>query len=216
MSLVSGEPFSAAARCAWHAWVRPGQGRDTPFADGPASRPRFEFGAHSAPARGRMRVRMTRGPKARCARAVNNASRRTAMGQKTSSERRGSRSQVALRPGRGLPRTGSPDKCVSVVKESHRRRDPVSRLPVLSNRRSRKTPKYRPSGRERPEYPKSADRRDRLYVWTERMREIRCGAADGPPTVSQASRRGNAAAEVRTVWSGLRLGNHMPKRPTPG
>ena len=76
-------------------------------------------------------MRMTRGPKARRARAVNNASRRTAAGQKTSSERRGSRSQVALRPGRGLPRTGSPDRGVSVVKESHERRAPVLRLPML-------------------------------------------------------------------------------------
>ena len=62
------------------------------------------------------------------------------MGQKTSSERRGSRSQVALRPGRGLPRTGSSRPVrKKVVKESHGRRVPVSRLPVLSNRRSRKT-----------------------------------------------------------------------------
>ena len=97
-----------------------------------------------------------------------------------------------------------------VVKESHEHRVPVSRLLVLSDRREvGKRPSAVPCGRERTEYQNSADRRDRLYVGPERMREIRCGAADGPPTVSPAGRRGNAASEARSSWSGLPVGENM-------
>ena len=112
LSLVSGERFSADARCAWHAWVRPTAGANW-LQTVPAVRPRFEFGAHSAPARGRMRVRMTRGPKARRGAVVTthvserNAARRRPLG--------GCRTRlrpVAMRPRHGPPRTGGPDQCV--------------------------------------------------------------------------------------------------------
>ena len=150
-------------------------------------------------------------------RGGHNACKRTECCKKASQRGRRTRPRpVAMRPRHGPPRTGGPDRCVRVVKESHERRVPVSRLLVRSDRRSRKTPHYRPSGRERTDYPKSADRRDRLYVWTERMREIRCGAADGPPTVSPSGRRGNAVPAARSSGSWLRRGNHKPKRPTPG
>ena len=128
---VSGERFSADARCAWHAWVRPVAG--TSCLNVPAVRPRFDFGAHSAPARGRMRVRMTRGPKARRVAVVTtharerNVARRSPLG-----DCRMRLGPVSMRPRHGPPRTGGPDQCVRVVKESHKRRVPVSRLLVLS------------------------------------------------------------------------------------
>lgn len=73
-------------------------------------------------------------------RGGHNACKRTECCKKASPRGRRTRPRpVAMRPRRGPPRTGGPDQCVKVVKESHERRVPVSRLPVLSNRRSRKT-----------------------------------------------------------------------------
>lgn len=151
-------------------------------------------------------------------RGGNNACKRTECCKKASQRGRRTRPRpVAMRPRRGPPRTGGPDQCVKVVKESHRRRAPVSRLLVRSDRRSRKTspvPSHVGENSRSTQNPRNGGIDS--TSGPERMREIRCGAADGPPTVSQASRRGNAAAEVRTSRSGLRRGKHEPKRPTPG
>lgn len=78
-------------------------------------------------------------------RGGHNACKRTECCKKTSQRGRRTRPRpVAMRPRHGPPRTGGPDQCVRVVKESHERREPVSRLLVRSDRRSRKTPKCRP------------------------------------------------------------------------
>ena len=144
LSLVSGERFFRS-RTGRMARLGAADRQVCRFRHMPANRPRFEFGAHSAPARGRMRVRMTRGPKARRGAVVTtHVSERNAARRRPLGGRRTRPSPVAMRPRHGPPRTGGPDQCVKVVKESHERRVPVSRLLVRSNRRSRKTPQYRP------------------------------------------------------------------------
>ena len=88
---------------------------------------------------------------------------------------------VSMRPRRGPPRTGgSRPVRKKVVKESHERRVPVSRLPVPSWTRSRKTspvPSHAGENSRSTENPRNGGI-DSTSV-PERMREIRCGAADG-------------------------------------
>lgn len=154
MRRVSGERFSADARCAWHAWVRPGS-RETSRLDGPCgpasirvrcalrSREGADAGADDAGAKG---------PPWR---GGHNACKRTECCKKESPRGRRTRLRpVAMRPRHGPPRTGGPDQCVRVVKESHERRVPVSRLLVSSEMRSRKTPKCRPLRTEADGVPK--------------------------------------------------------------
>ena len=88
-------------------------------------------------------------------RGGHNACKRTECRKKASPRGRRTRLRpVAMRPRHGPPGTGGPDQCVRVVKESHERRVPVSRLLVSSEMRSRKTPKCRPLRTEADGVPK--------------------------------------------------------------